>query len=1040
MSEWRLTYRNLVYYARYYRLIALATVIAVAVIVGSLMVGDSVRTTLVNRVTERLGDTETVIATSYSFLEDTILDHPLLRGNSRGVLFVEGFIPANGRLVPVSVWGVDDPVVQEGHALMNEALDRELSVSQGNELVLRLPSSGLVPSGSLFVTKNYTVSARLMNDGLLASGEGGNLSLRNDQSLPLNLFVSRSELARLLDLEGKVNVILSNRMIDEATFATTWTPACSGLRLLPDGAGEALVSDQLFIPEQVVKASQQASGSFPNRQFSYLVNSIEGNGQAIPYSFATALDSFAGRRLQAGEALLSDYSARRLGLSKGDSLSISYFVSSDLKILREEKQRYVIRAILPIESFVADTLLTADFPGLSDVDRCTDWDSDLPIDMERITDEDEAYWNRYRATPKVLIGYESVSERWRNAYGSATALRSSASFDLGKLAPSMLGVNLFYPRESSLYSAVNGVDFGELFLALGFFIIVSALLLMLAPLSEMFYKRQSEWRLMEALGFSPKRVKGLLWREMTPVMLLALLVGVLVAIVYTDVVLMLLGGAWSGVTRTWGFHLVVRSEVLWSGLGASALLVGVSSFFMIRSAFRAGNQLSGRQGLSSRGWFRLSVGMTILLLAFWGVAWFYLGSVSSFIVSGICSLATAYCWGNYLLASHRQKDNSSLCSSTLLWASLFARRKEVRISFLTLAMGVFTVFSVGLNRQGFGDMSRLGSGTGGFSLWGETQVPLYYSMMTDEGRERLSLSDLPKEAWVLQCLRYKAEEASCLNLNKVTQPSVVGVDLAALDSSDFRIKRSLSDKDWKGFQAMSDDLYPALVDETVLIWNLGMALGDTLTYQVSPDRTVRVLLAGVLENSVFQGHIVIDKHLFQSIWPQVTGSDLFLVKVKDEEMAETKQLLSQALSEYGVRVTTTADRLARFYEVTDTYLTIFMILGSLGLLVGLFCLVVTVRKGLLARQEEIRLYSTLGFQREQIREALVRENRLVPYYAIGTGVVCALIGTGQNLLHVGWPIWLMLIGAVILFIGSVWYWVDRVTVKEINRVLGRTSR
>ena len=464
MSEWRLTYRNLVYYARYYRLIALATVIAVAVIVGSLMVGDSVRTTLVNRVTERLGDTETVIATSYSFLEDTILDHPLLRGNSRGVLFVEGFIPANGRLVPVSVWGVDDPVVQEGHALMNEALDRELSVSQGNELVLRLPSSGLVPSGSLFVTKNYTVSARLMNDGLLSSGEGGNLSLQNDQSLPLNLFVSRSELARLLDLEGKVNVILSNRMIDEATFATAWTPACSGLRLLPDGAGEALVSDQLFIPEQVVKASQQASGSFPNRQFSYLVNSIEGNGQAIPYSFATALDSFAGRRLQAGEALLSDYSARRLGLSEGDSLSISYFVSSDLKILREEKQRYVIRAILPIESFVADTLLTADFPGLSDVDRCTDWDSDLPIDMERITDEDEAYWNRYRATPKVLIGYESVGERWRNAYGSATALRSSASFDFGKLAPSMLGVNLFYPRESSLYSAVNGVDFGELFL------------------------------------------------------------------------------------------------------------------------------------------------------------------------------------------------------------------------------------------------------------------------------------------------------------------------------------------------------------------------------------------------------------------------------------------------------------------------------------------------------------------------------------------------------------------------------------------------
>lgn len=235
---------------------------------------------------------------------------------------------------------------------------------------------------------------------------------------------------------------------------------------------------------------------------------------------------------------------------------------------------------------------------------------------------------------------------------------------------------------------------------------------------------------------------------------------------------------------------------------------------------------------------------------------------------------------------------------------------------------------------------------------------------------------------------------------------------------------------------MSDGLYPALVDETVLVWNLGMSLGDTLTYQVTPDQTVRILLAGILENSVFQGHILIDQSLFRSIWPQLTGSDLFLVKVKAGEMRETSQLLSQALSEYGVRVTSTADRLARFYEVTDTYLTIFMILGSLGLLVGLFCLVVTVRKGLLARQEEIRLYATLGFSREDIREVLVSENRLVPYYAIGVGVVCALIGTGGNLAHVGWPIWLMLAAIVILFVGCVWYWVGRVTAQEINRTLG----
>lgn len=55
-----LLHMNLRYFARYYRLVALAVLITVAVIVGSLVVGDSVRMTLVKRVAERLGDTETL--------------------------------------------------------------------------------------------------------------------------------------------------------------------------------------------------------------------------------------------------------------------------------------------------------------------------------------------------------------------------------------------------------------------------------------------------------------------------------------------------------------------------------------------------------------------------------------------------------------------------------------------------------------------------------------------------------------------------------------------------------------------------------------------------------------------------------------------------------------------------------------------------------------------------------------------------------------------------------------------------------------------
>ncbi|KAA6309605.1 hypothetical protein EZS27_012424, partial [termite gut metagenome] len=58
---------NIRFYRRYYKLIAFATMITVAVITGSLMVGESVRATLVQRVEERLGDTETILFSRYAF-------------------------------------------------------------------------------------------------------------------------------------------------------------------------------------------------------------------------------------------------------------------------------------------------------------------------------------------------------------------------------------------------------------------------------------------------------------------------------------------------------------------------------------------------------------------------------------------------------------------------------------------------------------------------------------------------------------------------------------------------------------------------------------------------------------------------------------------------------------------------------------------------------------------------------------------------------------------------------------------------------------
>ena len=101
------------------------------------------------------------------------------------------------------VWGVDDMEVSTGNTKVNQALYNELSIQPGTSIVLRLPAKGLVPSGSLFVTENYTTSLRLQLSEVVDSEHGGNISLKNEQTLPLNIFVSREELAEAMDVPEK---------------------------------------------------------------------------------------------------------------------------------------------------------------------------------------------------------------------------------------------------------------------------------------------------------------------------------------------------------------------------------------------------------------------------------------------------------------------------------------------------------------------------------------------------------------------------------------------------------------------------------------------------------------------------------------------------------------------------------------------------------------------------------------------------------------------------------------------------------------------
>lgn len=571
--------RSLKHFARYYRLILFSVVVAVMVIVGSLVIGDSVRATLRRQVEERLGNSQSVIFARQSLLEDEIMQHPMLK-NAHSYMLVEGFLSYEGRMLPVMVWGTD----QIEQVKINEPLMEELGGLPTEDIVLRLPATGMVPSGSLFVTENYTTSLRVNLSGVITAEQGGNMNLRNEQIRPLNIFIPRQMLGEAMEREGKINLILADDIISSEQWHDIWQSEHSGLKVSTTTAEQAVTSSRIFLQKQVVEAiCRDNKGA--NRLYSYLANDIASKYDTIPYSFVTAMDHYKGVRLGKNDIILSDYSAQRLQAKVGDEIDVSYFIAEGLKNLSTKWQTLKVSAIVPIEELEADKGLSAEFPGLSDVERCTEWDSDLPIDMDRIEQEDEDYWYDYRQTPKAIIPYSLVEQDWASDYGTATAIRIEGdSVNLSSLTSEMFGIDILHPYDEAIFAANNGVDFAGLFLALGFFIVAAALMLMYAPLWEMYAERKGEFSTLSYMGYSASRIKRMLFREATPIVIVGCILGVCAGLAYTGAILWLLEGVWHGATHTAAFHIHIRTTTVLFGTLASIVLMLIVLAYAIRQA------------------------------------------------------------------------------------------------------------------------------------------------------------------------------------------------------------------------------------------------------------------------------------------------------------------------------------------------------------------------------------------------------------------------------------------------------------------------
>ena len=254
-----------------------------------------------------------------------------------------------------------------------------------------------------------------------------------------------------------------------------------------------------------------------------------------------------------------------------------------------------------------------------------------------------------------------------------------------------------------------------------------------------------------------------------------------------------------------------------------------------------------------------------------------------------------------------------------------------------------------------------------------------------------------------------------MNLNRVATPSVLGMSSEEMQSFGIDISRPSKSPYIGGHPSHSgtptmqgergEGLIPIAVDSEALLWSMMKKVGDTLSYHASDGRKVNVVIAAEYPTGIFHGNAIMPIDCFRQLWPDEMGSRVVLVKEEGQRSkVEGSKLstlntnpspltstLTTALSDYGFTLIPSVERLLHFFEVTDTYLRIFLSLGVLGLLLGLVSLIIVIRKNLVARSEEIRLYHALGFPTATIVRMFRCEQLIVPLLAILTGAVACLL-------------------------------------------------
>ncbi len=776
-----------------------------------------------------------------------------------------------------------------------------------------------------------------------------------------------------------------------------------------------------------------------------------GTSRGIPYSTIAAIPpgpGWPGRvapphgepLLQPGEILLNEWSAADLGANVGDRISLDYYVTGPFGKFESRTTTFSLRAIVPLAGSAADPGFTPEYKGVTDTKNLADWDPPFPMDLKLIRDKDEAYWDEHRTTPKAFVGLADGRRLWAedaDRFGTLTSIRltprdagtplaeAATNFDAAMIKElDLASMNLSFDavRERLALAGSGTTDFGGLFIGFSFFLIASAAMLVALLFRLGVERRAPEIGLLLSTGYAPRTVARLLIAEGAVLAAVGGAIGLVASLGYAWLMLAGLRSWWSDAVNTPFLRLYATPLMLAIGFVASFLVALGSIAWSIRGLTKlsardllAGTVASGRRGTTVAPTRAGKVAGVFLAVA---VVMAVLPAVSdavpravAFFLSGASMLT-----GCLALFTHRLKQerpgiiHKPGITALVRLGTRNARRQAGRSMLTTglIASATFLIAALGAFHMDADVPTRArDSGSGGYSLYAESAVPLIHNPNTTEGREALNIStasaDALTDTFVMPLRLRPGDESGCVNLYRPTEPRILGAPDAMIARGGFVFASTMSETDeekdnpWTLLSKTFDDgAIPVIGDVNAVMWQLHLGLGKDLMVTDEQGREVALRFVALLAGSALQDELIVAEAAFGRLFPSIGGYGFFLIDAPLDRVGEVEATFEQELAAFSFDVRRTADRLTEYMAVQNTYLSTFQTLGGFGLILGTIGLAAVLLRNTWERRGEIALLRALGYSRRALGGMVMAENVSLLVIGLVAGSVSAAVAIAPH--------------------------------------------